>query len=95
MPAAPPPNFNVGTLLCKHSPPLSQGIRERGGGLAALNVDTGEVRVIVSAAGAGGGRFASPADVVVIPVPDAAPAADGGRFAVAIFTDPGARVFLF
>jgi len=72
-----------------------QGIGARGGGLAAVNVVTGEARVIVSSAGASGGKFSAPNDVVIIPLGTKADgtgpefyAPDGGRYAVALFTDP-------
>ena len=53
-----------------------------GGGLLAMNVDTGEHRMVVTAAGVQSGAYNSPNDVVVVPVP--------GRkgYAVALFTDP-------
>ena len=53
-----------------------------GGGLLAMNVATGEHRMVVTAAGVQSGAYNSPNDVVVVPVP--------GRkgFAVALFTDP-------
>jgi gluconolactonase len=72
-----------------------QGTRSRGGGLAALNVATGEIRPIITRAGAAGGNFSSPNDVVIVPVPRAgAPpgvkafAEDGARFAIVLLTDP-------
>jgi gluconolactonase len=69
-----------------------QGQGRRGGGLAALNVATGEVKDVVSRVGAGGGRFSSPNDVVIVPLPSRAqPAganATSGRYAVALFSDP-------
>jgi sugar lactone lactonase YvrE len=77
-----------------------QGIRARGGGLVALNVNTGEARVVASAAGASGGQFSSPNAVVVVPLARGSSggraggreaATDDGessRYAVALFTDP-------